>query len=47
MKRKKQKWMKKNKCVRDLYDGKIINDKEAISTRNIDIVLEKEGIAYE
>lgn len=43
MKRKKQMWRKKHGKVVDMYDGKIIRDKEAISKRNIDIVIEKEG----
>lgn len=47
MKKKKQKWMKTNKIVRDRYDGKIIKDKEAVSIRNIDIVAEKEGMIEE
>jgi len=38
---------RKKSIVRDLYDGKIIKDKEAVSLRNIPLVIEKEGHKHE
>lgn len=35
---------KRRKIIRDMYDGKIITDDEAVSKRNIDIIVEKEGL---
>lgn len=43
---KQKKWLKNKRVVRDLYDGSIIKDKEAISLKNIDMVIEKEGKDY-
>lgn len=41
------KWLKKNKIIRDAYDGRIIREKEAISLRNISLIKLKEGYVRE
>lgn len=47
MKRNRFNIEKHKRVVRDIYTGKIINDKEAISLENLEIALEKEGLKYD
>jgi len=47
MVRYNHKLAKRQKIIRDMYDGKPINDREAVSKRNLSIIAEKEGLQWQ